>query len=482
MAAYIREYTMTPNEALQEIRTRLSEEQAEKATTEFLYELALDAHEYHGGKLMTVPLIDEVDDGWLEVWYTPGVSSVSRAIRDDNKKSFSHTSRGRTVAVVSDSTRVLGDGDCTPPGGMGVMEGKAMLMKLLGGFDAIPICLDVDRDADRLVDTVNAIAPSFGAINLEDISQPQCYIALKKLRDSCSIPVWHDDAQGTGCVVLAGLLNSLKVVNKRISDVSIVFFGAGAANSTTARLAIAAGADPGRITMFDEHGSLGPERTDFEGEGWDWHRELCRITNARGLSDIREAAKDADVFIAASKSGPDVVHPMWIKKMADDAIVFACANPVPEIFPSDALNAGAVIVATGRGDYPNQVNNSLGFPGILKGVLLTGATAITDRMAVAAARAIADYAVQGIIGAGRILPSMTDTGLFPHVAAKVAMAAQSEGVATLYPSEDEVYAAALEDMENSRKAWAAVAASDAVKNYPGQRVQDLMEKTVSRYQ
>ncbi|OPX29447.1 MAG: malate dehydrogenase, partial [Gemmatimonadaceae bacterium 4484_173] len=151
---------MTPNEALQEIRTRLSEEQAEKATTEFLYELALDAHEYHGGKLMTVPLIDEVDDGWLEVWYTPGVSSVSRAIRDDNKKSFSHTSRGRTVAVVSDSTRVLGDGDCTPPGGMGVMEGKAMLMKLLGGFDAIPICLDVDRDADRLVDTVNAIAPS----------------------------------------------------------------------------------------------------------------------------------------------------------------------------------------------------------------------------------------------------------------------------------------------------------------------------------
>ena len=473
---------MTPNEALFEIRSRLTEEQGEKATTEFLFKLSLDAHEFHGGKMMTIPLVDEVDNGWLEVWYTPGVSSVSRTIRDDNRSSFSHTSRGRTVAVVSDSTRVLGDGDCTPPGGMGVMEGKALLMKLLGGLDAVPICLDVNKDIDRLVDTVNAIAPSFGAINLEDIAQPGCYIALKKLQESCSIPVWHDDAQGTGCVVLAGLLNSLKVVNKKINDVSIVFFGAGAANSTAARLMIAAGADPGRITMFDENGALGPERTDFNGEGWEWHKELCRITNSGGFSDVREAVKDADVFIAASKSGPDVVHPMWIKKMADDAIVFACANPIPEIFPSDAMNAGAAIVATGRGDYPNQVNNSLGFPGILKGVLLTGASAITDRMAVAAARAIADYAVQGIIGPGRILPSMTDTGLFPHVAAKVASAAQAEGVARHYPSEKEVFTAASADMENARKAWAAVTASGAVKQYPGTRVKELMEEIISQYQ
>ncbi|MCK5841849.1 MAG: NADP-dependent malic enzyme [Candidatus Sabulitectum sp.] len=473
---------MTPNEALYEIRSRLTEDQAEKATTEFLFKLSLDAHEFHGGKMMTIPIVDEVDNGWLEVWYTPGVSSVSRAIRDDMQVSMSHTSRGRTVAVVSDSTRVLGDGDCTPPGGMGVMEGKALLMNLLGGLDAVPICLDVNKDMKRLVDTVNAIAPSFGAINLEDISQPECYIALKQLQGSCSIPVWHDDAQGTGCVVLAGLLNSLKVVNKNLSDVSIVFFGAGAANSTAARLMIAAGANPDRMTLFDENGALSPERTDFEGEGWEWHHELCRITNKSGFTNVREAVKGADVFIAASKSGPDVVHPMWIKKMADDAIVFACANPVPEIFPSDAHNAGAVIVATGRGDYPNQVNNSLGFPGILKGVLLTGATAITDRMAVTAARAIADYAVQGIIGPGRILPAMTDTGLFPYVAAKVAMAAQAEGVAKFYPSEPEVFAAASTDMENARKAWAAVTASGAVKKYPGTRVKELMEETVSLYQ
>ncbi len=473
---------MTPNEALYEIRTRLTEEQAEKATTEFLFKLSLDAHGFHGGKMKTIPVVDEVDNGWLEVWYTPGVSSISRAIRDDRQVSLSHTARGRTVAVVSDSTRVLGDGDCTPPGGMGVMEGKALLMNLLGGIDAVPICLDVNKDMRKLVDTVNAIAPSFGAINLEDISQPECYIALKNLQETCSIPVWHDDAQGTGCVVLAGLLNSLKVVNKKLSDVSIVFFGAGAANSTAARLMIAAGADPGRMTLFDEKGVLGSQRTDFDGEGWEWHRELCRNTNSMGFSDVREAVKDADVFIAASKSGPDVVHPMWIKKMADDAIVFACANPIPEIFPSDAHNAGAAIVATGRGDYPNQVNNSLGFPGILKGVLLTGASAVTDRMAVAAARAIADYAVQGIIGTGRILPSMTDTGLFPHVAAKVASAAQSEGVARFFPSEAEVFAAASEDMENARKAWAAVTESGAYKKYPGTRVKELMEETVSQYQ
>ncbi len=473
---------MTPKEALFEIRNRLSEEQSEKATTEFLFKLSLDAHEFHGGKMMTIPLVDEVDNGWLEVWYTPGVSSVSRTIRDDNRSSFSHTSRGRTVAVVSDSTRVLGDGDCTPPGGMGVMEGKALLMKLLGGFDAIPICLDINKNIDRLVDTVNAIAPSFGAINLEDIAQPGCYIALKKLQESCSIPVWHDDAQGTGCVVLAGLLNSLKIVNKKINNISIVFFGAGAANSTAARLMITAGADPGRITMFDENGALGSERTDFNGKGWEWHKKLCQITNSQGFSDVREAVKDADVFIAASKSGPDVVHPMWIKKMADDAVVFACANPIPEIFPSDAHNAGAAIVATGRGDYPNQVNNSLGFPGILKGVLLTGASIITDRMAVAAARAIADYAVRGIIGPGRILPSMTDTGLFPHVAAKVASAAQSEGVARFYPSEAEVFEAASADMENARKAWVAVTTSGAVKQYPGARVKELMEEIVSEYQ
>jgi len=473
---------MTPAEALREIRNRVPEEKSEKASTEFLYSLSLSAHQHYCGKMMTIPLVDEVDSGWLEAWYTPGVSAVSRAIREDGEKSFSLTCRGRTVAVISDSTRVLGDGNCTPPGGMGVMEGKAMLMKLLGGFDAVPICLDVKEDTDRLVDAVNAIAPSFGAVNLEDIAQPRCYQALKRLTASCPVPVWHDDAQGTACVVLAGLMNSLKVVGKKIDDISTVFFGAGAANSTAAHLLISAGADPGRITMFDQHGALGRHRTDFESSGWERHRDLCNRTNSGNHSDVRQAAKGADVFIAASTPGPDVVHPTWIKSMAEGAVVFACANPVPEITPSDAYNAGAAIVATGRGDYPNQVNNSLGFPGILKGVLLTGASAITDRMALAAARAIAEYAVEGIVGAQRILPAMSDTGLFPYVAAKVALAAQSEGVARFFPSEKQVFETAEADMENARKAWAAVTASGAVKPFPALRIRELMEKVISRFQ
>lgn len=474
---------MTPSDALRELRNKLPEDKRDLASTEFLYRLSLDAHSHHRGKMMTIPIVDQVDDGWLEVWYTPGVSSVSRAIRDENSVSFSHTGRGRTVAVVTDSTRVLGDGDVTPAGGMGVMEGKALLMKLLGGFDAVPICLDVNGDTEKLVDTVNALAPTFGAVNLEDIAQPRCYASLRKLQESCSIPVWHDDAQGTGCVVLAGLINSLKIVGKKIQDIRIVFFGAGAANSTSARLIIEAGGRPENMMLFDVDGGLHSGRLDeFQGDYWEWHRELCRITNPGKVDDVREGLKGADVLIAASKSGPDVIHPSWVKKMAEDSIVFACANPVPEIFPSDAVAAGAVIVATGRGDYPNQMNNSLGFPGILKGVLLTGAVSITDRMTVAAARAIAEYAVQGIIGSGRILPGMTDTGLFPFVASRVAASAQSEGVARLFPSMEEVYDAASADMQSAREAWAAVTESSAVKPYPVEKLQAILDDVIKEYQ
>jgi len=474
---------MNPSEALKRIRETLPEGRRDQASTEFLYRLSLDSHGHYHGKMMTVPLVDQVDNGWLEVWYTPGVSSVSRAIRDNEEISRTHTLRGRTVAVVSDSTRVLGDGDVTPPGGMAVMEGKALLMKLLGGLDAVPICLDVKGDTKRFVETVNAIAPSFGAVNLEDISQPRCYSVLRELQESCPIPVWHDDAQGTACVVLAGLINSLKVVGKSIGDVKVVFYGAGASNSTAARLIMAAGADPGRMILFNSKGGLHRGRKEeFQGRDWAWHRELCGLTNPEGIEDIRVAMDGADILVAASRPGPEVVHPAWIRKMADGAIVFACANPVPEIYPSEAVGAGAAIVATGRGDYPNQVNNSLGFPGILKGVLLTGATAITDKMAVAASRAIAEYAVRGIIGQGRILPSMTDTGLFPFVASKVAAAAQSEGVARSFPSQEDVLKVASTDMENARCAWSAVTCSEAVTPYPESEVTRIMDQIIREYQ
>lgn len=474
---------MTPSEALAEIRNAVPRENRDRASTEFLYRLSMDAHGHYRGKMMTVPIVDQVDHGWMEAWYTPGVSSVSRAIRDDGGVSFSHTSRGRTVAVVSDSTRVLGDGNVTPPGGMGVMEGKALIMRLLGGFDAVPLCLDIEGDADRFVDTVNAISPSFGAVNLEDIAQPRCYTVLRKLQESCSIPVWHDDAQGTACVVLAGLINALKITGRNIGDSRIVLFGAGASNSTAARLMIAAGADPGKLILLNSRGGLHPGRVpDFQGEEWSRHRELCALTNPGRIEGAREALEEADVLVAASRPGPDVIHPAWIRKMADDPIVFACANPVPEIYPSDALDAGAAVVATGRGDYPNQVNNSLGFPGILKGVLLTGAVSITDRMAVAAARAIAEFAVRGVIGPGRILPSMTETGLYSFVASRVASAAQAEGVARYYPSEEDVLERAALDMEAGRKAWIAVTGSEAGRPYPGERLQEIKRGIIEEYQ
>ena len=474
---------MTPSEALDEIRSFLPEGKRDKASTEFLYRLSLEAHGHYRGKMMTVPVVDQVDRGWMEAWYTPGVSSVSRAIRDDAQIAFSHTCRGRTVAVVSDSTRVLGDGDVTPAGGMAVMEGKALIMRLLGGIDAVPICLDVNGDTERFVDTVNAISPSFGAVNLEDIAQPRCYSVLRKLQGSCPIPVWHDDAQGTACVVLAGLINALKVTGRKIEETRIVLFGAGASNSTAARLMIAAGADPSKLILFNSRGGLHAGKLqDFQGEDWTWHRELCRTTNPERIDDIRQALTGADVLVAASRPGPDVVHPAWIRKMAEASIVFACANPVPEIYPAEAIDAGAAIVATGRGDYPNQVNNSLGFPGILKGVLLTGAVSITDSMAVSAARAIAEYAVRGVIGAGRILPSMTETGLYSFVAARVASAAQSGGVARFYPSEEEVHESAEREMIAGRKAWAAVSDSGAYAAYPEGRVEQLKREIIEEYQ
>lgn len=395
--------------------------------------MALDAHREAAGKVRMVPSIPVPSPSWLGVWYTPGVSAVSRAIRDDPEASFELTGRGNRVAIVTDSTRVLGDGDCGPAGGMGVMEGKALLMSLLAGIDALPLCVDTRgpdgrSDPDRLVDFVRALVPSVGAVNLEDISQPNCYLVLEALRDSCGIPVWHDDAQGTACVVLAAVENSLLLTGRRLGDARFVLLGAGAANSTTARLLLAAGADPERLSVFDEHGLLHPGRTDFDGPGWDWHRRLCSLTDTRCASPC-EAVKGCDVIVAASRPGPGIIPPEWIRSMARDPVVVACANPVPEIYPSEALDAGAAVVATGRGDFPNQVNNALAFPGILRGALLTRARAISDGMALAAASAIAALARVHGLSAVRIVPAMDDPDLVAAVLEATALCAVREGLA-----------------------------------------------------
>jgi malate dehydrogenase (oxaloacetate-decarboxylating) len=433
-----------------------TEEQKAQGQTLFLKRLSLEAHRFYRGKIQVVPKVPVYGCNWFNVWYTPGISKISTTIRDDNDTSLDLTSRGNMVAVVSDSTRVLGDGDCTPAGGMGVMEGKAFLMKYLGGIDAVPLCMDSRNaagvpDPQRIIDFVKMAQPSFGAINLEDIAQPNCFQVLDELRESCDIPVWHDDAQGTACVTLAGVINALRLAGKPIREVRIVMLGAGAAMTAIARLLVKDGADPENMVMFDVHGALHKDRADLR-EDPSFYRawELARTTNPKGIRSQSEAFRNADILIAASAPGPGTVKPEWIRSMAARAIVFVCANPVPEIYPYAAKEAGAFIVGTGRGDFPNQVNNSLCFPGILKGALLVRARKITDAMAIRAAHSIADYALRKGIEPDRILPTMEDTNMFSEQAAEVAMQAMADGVAREPRTRAEVLQTARQDIEHSQ--------------------------------
>ena len=463
-----------------------SQEQIAKAKTLFLKKLAEKAHQFYNGKIQTIPKAPVPGFNWFNVWYTPGVSKISTTIRDDNDTSFQLTNRGNFVAVVSDSTRVLGDGDCTPPGGLGVMEGKAFLMKYLGGVDAVALCVDStnekgEKDPDKIIEFVKMLQPSFGAVNLEDISQPNCYKVLDTLREECYIPVWHDDAQGTACVTLAGLLNSLKLVNKKLSDVKIVMLGAGAANTTVARLMIADGANPKNLTIFDSRGSLNVDRKDLE-ENKKFYRkwELCKSTNPDKINDFEQAMTGADVLIALSTPGPDTVKPEWIKVMADKSIVFTCANPVPEIYPYAAKEAGAYICATGRGDFPNQVNNSIGFPGILKGALMVRAKKITDNMAIAAAHSLADYAEKRGINPDNIVPTMDEASVFPQEAADVAMQAIKDGIARVEMTWDEAFNKAKEDIEYSRGLTNKLTKDGFIKAAPQEMLQEALEWTIEQ--
>jgi len=330
---------------------------------------AMRLHPYYRGKVEVALKCRVRDFDDFAIWYTPGVAAPCRAIAENPDLVYEHTHKGNTVAVVSDGTRVLGLGDIGPKAGLPVMEGKALLYKYLGGVDAWPIMLDT-KDPDKIIETVLMIQPGFGGVNLEDLAQPKCFRILDTLRARAEIPVWHDDQQGTATVTLAGLINALQIVNKKIDEVSIVFVGSGASNVACARLIFSYGADPGRCFVVDSKGILHKGRHDVElrkAEFIDkW--KMCQTTNAEGRQGgIPEAMRGADVVIALSKPGPGVVLPEWVRSMASDAVVFAMANPVPEIWPWEAAEAGAAIVATGRSDFPNQVNNSLGFPGIFRG-------------------------------------------------------------------------------------------------------------------
>jgi malate dehydrogenase (oxaloacetate-decarboxylating) len=388
------------------------------------------------------------------------------------------------VAVVSDSTRVLGDGDCTPPGGLGVMEGKAFLMKYLGGVDGVALCINSRNakgvsDPDKIIDFVKMAEPSFGAVNLEDISQPNCYKVLDTLREACNIPVWHDDAQGTGCVTVAGLINALRVANKEIAKVRIVMYGAGASNTTIARLILMAGADPKNMIMFDTKSSLHKGRDDIKADTAFYRKwELCETTNPNKITDIEKAMEGADVLIALSKPGPDTIKPAWIQKMAKKAIVFACANPVPEIYPYAAKEAGAYIVATGRGDFPNQVNNSMGFPGILKGALLVRARKITDEMAIAAAYSIANFAQKKGLSPDYIMPTMDETDVFAEEASDVAMEAIKNGVARIKTDRKTVFDKTLADIHEARAIINTLMKNNFIKQPDMKLLEDAVQKAI----
>ncbi|MFO0902498.1 MAG: NADP-dependent malic enzyme [Pirellulales bacterium] len=386
-------------------------------------------------------------------WYTPGVAAPCREIQADRSLSYEYTNRGNTIAIVSDGTRVLGLGDIGPEAGMPVMEGKSLLFKYLGGVDAVPLCLDT-KDPDELVRTVELLAPSFGGVNLEDIAQPKCFRVLDRLRASLSIPVWHDDQQGTATVVVAALWNALQVVGKRPEQVRIALIGVGAANVATFRLLCASGFAAGGIRACDRQGCLHRGRTDLDQmrdtfvDKW----RICESSNEEGVTDGIEAAlRGADVCIAFSSSGPGVIRPEWIKGMARDAIVFACANPVPEIWPWEAREAGARIVATGRGDFPNQVNNSLVFPGLFRGTLDVRARRISDEMALAAARALsAAAAADGRLSEEHIVPRMDQWQTAPQIAAAVGLQAQAQGLASLVKSRDQLVEEATRAIQSAR--------------------------------
>jgi len=392
---------------------------------------ALALHPFYRGKIETTLkcCIRDFDD--FGIWYTPGVSAPCLEIERDPGKVYEFTNKWNTVAVISDGTRVLGLGDIGPKAGLPVMEGKSLLYKYLGGVDGFPLMVDT-KDPDKLIEFVKLVQPGLGGVNLEDIAQPKCFRILDSLRRECEIPVWHDDQQGTACVTLAGLVNALKVVGRRIDEVKIAFIGSGAANVAISRLIFAYGADPEKCFIVDSKGILGKERSDIAAVKDEWADKwkYCHSTNAEGRTGgIAEALKGADVCIALSKQGPGTIEVEWVKSMAPDPIVFLCANPIPEMWPWDAKAAGAAVVATGRSDFPNQVNNSVGFPGIFRGTLDVRAKTITDEMCIAAALELARVAEDKGLSPDYIMPTMDDWEVFPREAAAVAMKAIEQGIA-----------------------------------------------------
>ncbi len=384
---------------------------------------SLRLHYEWKGKLEMTPRAAVDSKEALSLAYTPGVAQPCLEIQKDVNKSYELTRRWNTVAVVTDGSAVLGLGDIGPEAGMPVMEGKCVLFKAFGGVDAVPLCVR-SHDVDEIVNTVALLAGSFGGVNLEDIAAPRCFEIERKLKERCDIPIFHDDQHGTAVITLAGLTNALKVVGKKLEEVRIVINGAGAAAISITKLLLSAGA--GDVTLCDRRGAIYTGRAD----GMNWIKEeIAQVTNPKKRTgSLADVLAGADVFIGVS--APGAVTTDMVKTMNKDAIIFACANPTPEIFPDDARAGGAAVVATGRSDYPNQINNVLAFPGIFRGALDARASDINDAMKIAAAHALADL-VGDDLSADYIIPAAFDPRVKDAVASAVEQAARDSGVARI---------------------------------------------------
>ena len=386
-------------------------------------EKSLELHYELQGKIEVTARAKVGDREALSLAYTPGVAAPCLEIQKDVSKSYELTRRWNTVAVVTDGTAVLGLGDIGPEAGMPVMEGKCVLFKEFGGVDAIPLCIR-SKDVDDIVNTVALLAGSFGGVNLEDISAPRCFEIERRLKERCDIPVFHDDQHGTAVIMLAGLMNALKTVGKKLDDVKIVTSGAGAAGIAIIKLLVSVGAK--NVVMTDRRGAIYNGRADLNPA----KQEIAEKTNPAGeRGSLKDVIKDADVFIGVS--APGVLTPEMVAGMAENAIVFACANPTPEIFPDEAKQAGAAVVSTGRSDYPNQINNVLAFPGIFRGALDARASEINDAMKIAAAHAIAGLVSDEELSCDNILPQAFDPRVGKAVAEAVKNAAVSSGAARI---------------------------------------------------
>jgi malate dehydrogenase (oxaloacetate-decarboxylating) len=400
-------------------------------------QLAPAMHRFYEGKMQVMPKcsIKSTDD--FAIWYTPGVAAPCKEIQMDPEKSFELTNRWNYVAVVTDGTRVLGLGDIGPEAAMPVMEGKALLFKYLGGVDAFPICLKT-KNMDEIVRMCELLEPSFGGINLEDIEKPKCFYVLEKARERLQIPVWHDDQQGTATVILAGLMNAFKIVGKKPRETLITLIGSGSANIRTAFVLMRWGIRPGNIMMVDTKGLIHSNREDITKETNPWKYDLAKKTNAE------------------ERTGT----------MGDKAILFACANPIPEIWPWEAEAAGAQIVATGRSDFPNQVNNSLGFPGIFRGVLDVKSKTVTDEMCIAAAQELAKFAEERGISEKSILPRMDEWEVFPREAVACAIKSIEQGLARVKLSRKELHSHALSMIQNARESTEVLMKKGLIKKLP----------------